>query len=336
MFDRFTERARKVMSLARDEALRLRNDYIGTEHILLGLAAEGSGVGAQALKNLGMELRKVRAEVERLVEQGTSTVSGSRLPFTPRAKRVLEQSLEEARTLGHDYIGTEHLLLGLIRERDGPAAHVLHCLGVDLEAARSQVRALLGAEPSTRPFVIAPSPFLEEAKARFRMVRGLADRALAQVEAAWWFEGPGPGENSIAVVMKHLSGNMRSRWTEFLTTDGEKPDRNRDGEFEIGPADTVEALRARWEEGWALLFRTLDGLSEDDLVRVVAIRGEPHTVLQAVSRQMTHYAYHVGQVVLLARHLAGPGWKSLSIPRGRSKDFEVTREGGVYRPGDSR
>ena len=147
MFDRFTERARKVMTLARQEAQKLNNDYIGTEHILLGLVQEGSGVAAQVLKNLDVDLRKVRAEVERLVEQGTSPVSSSQLPFTPRAKRVLELALEEAQNLGHNYIGTEHLLLGLIRESDGPAAHVLQNLGVKPEEVREEVVELLGADP---------------------------------------------------------------------------------------------------------------------------------------------------------------------------------------------
>ncbi len=146
MFDRFTERARKVMTLARQEAQKLNNDYIGTEHILLGLVQEGSGVAAQVLKNLDVDLKKVRAEVERLVEQGTSAVTGSQLPFTPRAKRVLELALEEAQNLGHNYIGTEHLLLGLIRESDGPAANVLQNLGVKPEEVREEVVELLGAD----------------------------------------------------------------------------------------------------------------------------------------------------------------------------------------------
>ena len=174
------------------------------------------------------------------------------------------------------------------------------------------------------------SPYLEEAKARFRTVKGLADRALAQVDAARWFEPLGPDENSIALVMKHLSGNMRSRWTDFLTTDGEKPDRNRDSEFEVGGGDTPESIRARWEEGWALLFRALEPLGEEDLGRTVTIRGEPHTVLQAVNRQTSHYSYHVGQIVTLARHIAGPAWTSLSIPRGKSKEFEVSKRGETY------
>ncbi len=146
MFDRFTERARRVMTLARQEAQKLNNDYIGTEHILLGLLQEGSGVAAQVLKNLEVDLRRVRAEVEKIVEQGTSAVAGSQLPFTPRAKKVLELALEEAQNLGHSYIGTEHLLLGLIRESDGPAAHVLQNLNVKPEEVRDEVVELLGTD----------------------------------------------------------------------------------------------------------------------------------------------------------------------------------------------
>jgi len=148
MFDRFTERARKVMTLSRQEAQKLNNDYIGTEHILLGLVQEGSGVAAQVLKNLDVDLRKVKAELERLVEQGNSPLTGSQLPFTPRAKRVLDLALEEAQNLGHNYIGTEHLLLGLIREKDGPAAHVLQNLDVKVEEVREEVMELLGVDPA--------------------------------------------------------------------------------------------------------------------------------------------------------------------------------------------
>jgi hypothetical protein len=132
--------------------------------------------------------------------------------------------------------------------------------------------------------------------------------------------------------MKHISGNMRSRWTNFLTTDGEKPDRDRDSEFEQSDADTREAVLTRWESGWRLLFEALDPLTEDDLQKTVTIRGEPHTVLQAINRQLTHYASHVGQIVFLAKHLAGPRWQSLSIPRGKSRQFDVTKEGTPYRP----
>ncbi len=173
---------------------------------------------------------------------------------------------------------------------------------------------------------------LEDALVQFRKTRSLAERALAQVEEKDWFSTLDPETNSIAIVVKHLAGNMRSRWTDFLTTDGEKPDRNRDSEFVAEPGDTATSLCARWDEGWDLLCRALEPLGPEDLARTVTVRGEPHTVLQAVHRQVSHYSYHVGQIVLLARHFAGPRWQSLSIPRGRSKEFEVARDGTAYRP----
>ena len=148
MFDRFTDRARKVMGLARQEAQRLNHEYIGTEHILLGLVQEGSGVAANVLKNLDVDLRKVRAEVEKLVKAGPSMVTMGQLPFTPRAKKVLELALEEAGNLGHNYIGTEHILLGLIKEQDGKAAKVLTNLGVQLDSVRTEILDFLGAEPA--------------------------------------------------------------------------------------------------------------------------------------------------------------------------------------------
>ncbi len=148
MFDRFTDRARKVMGLARQEAQRFNHDYIGTEHVLLGLVQEGSGVAASVLKNLEIDLKKIRSEVEKLVSNGTTMVTMGQLPFTPRAKKVLELSLEEASNLGHTYIGTEHLLLGLIRENEGIAAQVLRNLRVKLEDVREEVLELLGADPS--------------------------------------------------------------------------------------------------------------------------------------------------------------------------------------------
>ncbi|MCA9245082.1 MAG: NDP-hexose 4-ketoreductase, partial [Phycisphaerales bacterium] len=145
MFERFTDRARKVMALANQEAQRFNHDYIGTEHILLGLVKEGSGVGANVLKNLGVDLRKVRLEVEKLVKSGPEMVTMGKLPQTPRAKRVIEYAIEEARNLNHNYVGTEHLLLGLLREHDGVAAQVLTNLGLRLEDVREEVLNLLGA-----------------------------------------------------------------------------------------------------------------------------------------------------------------------------------------------
>ncbi len=174
--------------------------------------------------------------------------------------------------------------------------------------------------------------WLADAALQFRKYKALADGALAQVAGANFFRAIDPESNSIALVVKHITGNMRSRWTDFRTTDGEKPDRNRDDEFELGAPDTRESLLARWDEGWALLFDALAPLTEEDLLAEVRLRGEAHTVMQAVHRQLTHYAYHVGQIVFLARHFAGSRWKSLSIPKGKSKEFEVARNGKPYRP----
>lgn len=164
-------------------------------------------------------------------------------------------------------------------------------------------------------------PFLELASRELRRTKDLAEKAIAQVDDAAFFAVLGEDENSIAIIVKHVAGNLRSRFRDFLTTDGEKPDRNRDSEFVIEPGDSREALLAAWEAGWGTLFDALAPLSAEDLARTVTIRGEPLTVLQAIGRQMTHYAYHVGQIVLLARHFAGGGWKSLSIPRGQSAAF---------------
>src|SRR6201747_1801340 len=145
MFERFTDRARKVMALAKQEAQRFNHEYIGTEHILLGLVKEGSGVGANVLKNLDVDLRKVRLEVEKLVKSGPDMVTMGKLPQTPRAKKVIEYAIEEARSLNHNYVGTEHLLLGLLREHDGVAAQGLMNLGLKLEEVREEVLNLLGA-----------------------------------------------------------------------------------------------------------------------------------------------------------------------------------------------
>lgn len=147
MFDQFTDRARKVMGLSRQEALRFNHDYIGTEHVLLGLILEGNGVAADVLKNLDVDPNRLRQEVERLITPGTTMVTMGQLPFTKRSKKMLELSLQEAGNLGHNYIGTEHLLLGLIREEEGIAARVLQRLNVRLEAVRAHIRELLGADP---------------------------------------------------------------------------------------------------------------------------------------------------------------------------------------------
>jgi hypothetical protein len=340
MFDELSVRGRRVLELAVTEAQGLRHDCIDAEHLLLAILAEGKGVAIKVLETLGVSAPVLRLEMDRLAQQGSTPTSGSELPFTPRSKRVLERAWAEAGQMGLKYVGTEHLLLGLVREPEGSMARLFAQHFVTAAKVRAEVCCLLGVDDTGGPEPAArigagrtgAAPYLDEARSRLRMVKGLADRALAQAPEAKWSEALGPEENSIAIVMKHMSGNMRSRWTDFLTTDGEKPDRNRDGEFEPAAADTPAALRARWEEGWALCFRALDGLGEQDLGRTVTIRNEPHTVLQAVNRQVSHYSYHVGQIVLLARHFAGPGWKSLSIPRGKSKEFEVSREGRVGPP----
>jgi hypothetical protein len=163
--------------------------------------------------------------------------------------------------------------------------------------------------------------FLAEATRCFGTLRKLAEGAFAQVRDDDFFRVPAPESNSIAVLVRHLAGNMRSRFTDFLTSDGEKPDRNRDGEFEIPAAATRDDLMKAWNEGWKVVFDTIGALSPSDVLRTVTIRGEPHTVLQALSRQQAHYAQHIGQIVALAKQFRGAGWTSLSIPRGKSEEF---------------
>jgi uncharacterized damage-inducible protein DinB len=157
--------------------------------------------------------------------------------------------------------------------------------------------------------------YLRESAATLRKYRTLAEEALARVGEAQFFTALDAESNSLAVLVKHMAGNLRSRWTELVTTDGEKPDRDRDGEFEIRPADTRAALMDAWEDGWRRAFGELEALAAADLDRTVRIRGEPHTLIQAIHRQIAHAAYHTGQIVLLARHLSPAGWESLSIPR---------------------
>lgn len=163
--------------------------------------------------------------------------------------------------------------------------------------------------------------YLREILARYREQKALADRAIAQLSDDALFARLDPESNSVAVLMKHVGGNLVSRWTDFLTADGEKADRQRDREFEAKEADTRASVLERWEAGWQVAFHTLDALSDEQLSRLVVIRGEPHTVLQAISRNLTHSAQHVGQIIFLAKHLAGPSWKTMSIPRGKSEEF---------------
>lgn len=165
--------------------------------------------------------------------------------------------------------------------------------------------------------------YLDDSLELFRYYKKLAERAMEQVTDEQLFAALDGESNSIAIIVKHMAGNMRSRWTDFLTTDGEKPDRNRDSEFVDPPSDR-ESLLQVWEEGWRHVFRALEPLSDADLGRTVIIRGEAHSVMQAVNRQIAHYANHVGQIVMLAKHFAGDRWQSLSIPRNRSSDFNQT------------
>jgi Protein of unknown function (DUF1572) len=151
-----------------------------------------------------------------------------------------------------------------------------------------------------------------------RAYKKLAEKALDQLKDDEYFITLDDESNSVAVVMKHMAGNMFSRWTDFLTTDGEKPNRNRDYEFVILPETTKDDMRDYWERGWQCVFDALDPLQVEDLEKTVFIRGEEHTVVQAINRQLMHYAYHIGQIVYLAKHFRARDWSSLSIPRNRS------------------
>lgn len=162
--------------------------------------------------------------------------------------------------------------------------------------------------------------FLRETISRLRLVKGLGDGALEQTDEAGLHLQANPESNSVAMIVKHLSGNMISRWTDFLTTDGEKPERNRDGEFEDDDASRPQVLE-RWERGWACILGALEALSADDLLKTVTIRSEAVSVMNAIQRQVTHVSYHVGQIVYLCKMLTGEGWKSLSIPRGQSRAY---------------
>ena len=170
--------------------------------------------------------------------------------------------------------------------------------------------------------------FLTDTRQRFASMKTSVERAAAQVNDEQLFQPLEEEGNSIALLMKHMSGNLESRFTEFLTSDGEKPTRERDAEFVREAGDTRETIAARWERGWNALWGALDSLSAGDLLRTVRIRGEPHTVVQALLRQVAHQSMHAGQVIILARHWAGARWETLSIPRGKSKEFEArVREG---------
>ena len=166
------------------------------------------------------------------------------------------------------------------------------------------------------------SHYLEEIKRQMRGQKRMAEAAMAQLDDADLFTLIDSESNSVAILVKHMAGNARSRFTDFLTTDGEKPDRFRDREFEVSATTTREEIMRWWEEGWSYVFSTLDSLKPEDLTRTITIRQEPHTVLQAVNRALGHYAQHIGQIVFLAKHLRSEEWKTLSIPRGKSEDYK--------------
>ena len=185
--------------------------------------------------------------------------------------------------------------------------------------------------PSTE---VGMSDYIAATTHEFLTYKRLADRAMANLDDAGFFATPGPETNSVAIIVKHIAGNLRSRWTDFLTTDGEKPDRDRDGEFELRAGDTRASLMQAWESGWRKVFDTLASLGDADLERIVHVRWEPHTVVAAIQRQLGHTACHSGQIVQLARHYAGPAWSSLTIPRGESRAYnERARREAAERPG---
>ncbi len=175
------------------------------------------------------------------------------------------------------------------------------------------------------PFEVSKH-YLEEVRRQLEGYKRLGEGALSQLKDEEFFVTLDPESNSIAVIVKHITGNMRSRFTDFLTTDGEKPDRHRDQEFELTPATTRTEVMRWWDSGWAIVLSAIDSLKPEDVMRTVTIRNEPHTVLQAINRQIAHYALHIGQIVFLAKHLRSGEWKTLSIARGKSKDFKAVTD----------
>ncbi|HVA93363.1 MAG TPA: DUF1572 domain-containing protein [Candidatus Dormibacteraeota bacterium] len=175
--------------------------------------------------------------------------------------------------------------------------------------------------------------YLKDSTELFRYYKRLADRAMAQAPDEALLTSPDPESNSIAIIVKHLAGNMRSRWTDFLTSDGEKPGRNRDSEFEAPPKTRME-MAMLWESGWKLLFDALAPLTEADLTRTIHVRGEAYSVMQAINRNLGHTAYHVGQIVYLAKHFTGSKWNMLTVPRGKSTEFNAKMASGEKSPSE--
>jgi hypothetical protein len=175
--------------------------------------------------------------------------------------------------------------------------------------------------------------YLEEAIRQLRGQKRLAEGAMAQLTDQEFFRVLDPESNSVALLVKHMTGNMRSRFTEFLTTDGEKPTRHRDQEFILDANTTRADVMRWWEDGWAVVFATIQSLKPEDVSRTVTVRGEPHSVLQAINRQIAHYAHHSGQILFLAKHFRSSEWKSLSIPRGKSEEFNAQTPTAKYEKG---
>jgi Protein of unknown function (DUF1572) len=165
--------------------------------------------------------------------------------------------------------------------------------------------------------------YLEEMKRQFRGHKRMGEAAMAQLEDNDFFVALDPESNSVATLVKHIAGNARSRFTDFLTSDGEKPDRFRDQEFAVSEKTTREEVLRWWEQAWERVFSALDSLTPEDVQRTVTIRSEPHTVMQALNRSLAHYAQHIGQIVFLAKHLRSEQWRTLSIPRGKSEDYKT-------------
>ena len=176
--------------------------------------------------------------------------------------------------------------------------------------------------PDDRSLALA---YAEEAFRSFRGYKRMADSTFAQLDHQGFFYLPDPEANSIAILVKHIAGNLRSRWTDFLTTDGEKPDRNRDQEFVLTPADTREELMRRWEASFEIVFSALKALTPEDFDTTVYIRSEPHSIIQAINRSLNHIAGHISQIVLLGKLVRGAEWKTLSIPRGKSAEFNAMK-----------
>lgn len=163
--------------------------------------------------------------------------------------------------------------------------------------------------------------YIEDSLAVLRSWKSLTEKAMAQLRDEDFHKSIDPESNSVAIMVKHMAGNMRSRWQDFLTSDGEKPDRHRDTEFEMPEQLTRAQIMEMWQRGWKYVFDALEPLTDADLERKIFIRGEPHSVMQAINRQVAHYANHMGQIIFLAKHLRSADWKAVTIPRGKSEEF---------------